>query len=138
MELEINWLAVIVAFAASMGVAMTWYSERGLGKAWEKQTGITTEMLKKAQGRKPFLILFVANFATTLAIALAIAVASAFFKDSSVWLALIVGFVLWLGLSASTLLQHNTFEMKASQLTAINNGYQLTLFLVIAVVIGLF
>lgn len=137
MDIEINWLAVALAFAAGMAVAMVWYSNWGFNKAWTKQTGVTGEKLKKAQGRWPFVKLSVANFITTLVLAVAIAVASAYFNDSSVWLALAVGFVLWLGLSATTLLQHNTFEMKSDTLTAINSGYQLALFLAIALVIGL-
>jgi len=139
MEIGINWLTVILATLAGMAVAMVWYSNWGLfAKAWEKQTGITQEKLRNAQGRKPFMILFVANFAAALALTIAITITSEYFNDDSIWLALTVGFAAWLGLSATTLWQHNTFEMKSSKLTAINNGYQLTLFLAIALVVGLF
>ncbi len=139
MEIAINWLAVALATAVSMVIAMVWYSHWGLfGKAWEKLTGVNSEKLKKAQGRKPMAVLLGTNFVTTLTLTVAITITSTYFKDSSVWLALAVGFVLWLGLSATTLLQHNTFEMKSSKLTAINNAYQLVMFLGIALVIGLF
>ncbi|MEI2650244.1 MAG: DUF1761 domain-containing protein [Dermatophilaceae bacterium] len=49
-----------------------------------------------------------------------------------------VGFVAWLTLSASTLLQHNSFEQKPLKLTTINTGYQLALFVAITLVLGLF
>lgn len=139
MELDINWLAVGLAALVAMAVPMVWYSNWGLfAKAWEKQTGVTSEKLKDAQGRKPFLILFAVNIVTTLVLALAIAIASAYFEDTSLWLALATGFMLWLGLSATTLLQHNTFEMKSGRLTVINSAYQLALFMAIALIIGLF
>ena len=39
--------------------------------------------------------------------------------------------------SATTLVQHNAFEMKPAKLTIINTGYQLALFLAMSLVIGL-
>jgi hypothetical protein len=57
--------------------------------------------------------------------------------DDSVWPALIVGLVAWATLSATTLLQHNAFELKPPKLTFLNNAYQLVLFLAMALVIGL-
>lgn len=57
--------------------------------------------------------------------------------DSGVGLSLLVGFVAWLTLSASTLLQHNAFEQKPAKLTAINSGYQLALILAMSWAIGL-
>ncbi|QLQ15441.1 MAG: DUF1761 domain-containing protein [Micropruina sp.] len=56
----------------------------------------------------------------------------------SVWLALLVGLGAWLAFSATTLLQHNAFEQKPRELTAINAGYQLALFLAMSLVLGLF
>ncbi len=43
----------------------------------------------------------------------------------------------WLAFSATTLLQHNAFELKPPKLTLINSSYQLVLFLAMALVIGL-
>lgn len=40
-------------------------------------------------------------------------------------------------LSASTLLQHNAFELKPAKLTLINTAYQLALFLAMSLAIGL-
>jgi hypothetical protein len=54
-----------------------------------------------------------------------------------VWPALVVGLVAWATLSATTLLQHNAFELKPRALTFLNNAYQLVLFLAMALVIGL-
>jgi hypothetical protein len=137
MAIDLNWLVVALAIVAGMVVAMTWYSDWGLfGKAWRPLTGVTEKDSKKA-GNTPMVFLLIANTLTAVGLAVAIAVTAAHFENNSVWLALLVGFVAWLTFSATTLLQHNTFELKAPKLTLINNGYQLVLFLGIALVIGL-
>jgi ABC-type polysaccharide/polyol phosphate export permease len=74
---------------------------------------------------------------TALGLAFGVALASKAFDDDSVWPALVVGIVAWATLSATTLLQHNAFELKPRQLTLLNNAYQLVLFLVMALIIGL-
>jgi len=74
---------------------------------------------------------------TALGLAFGVALASKAFDDDSVWPALVVGIVAWATLSATTLLQHNAFELEPRQLTLLNNAYQLVLFLVMALIIGL-
>ena len=139
MEIDINWLAVVAAAITSMVIPMAWYSDKSVfGKAWEGQTHITTENLKKARGKMPFYTLFIMNVTTALVLTVAITIVSAYLKDTSVLLALVTGFVLWLGFSSTTLIQHNMFELKSNKLTFINNSYQLVLFLAIAFVVGLF
>lgn len=138
MEIDLNWLTVLVATIAGMIVAMVWYSDWGLfAKSWEKQTKVTGKMLRETQGFKPMIILLVANFITAITLTFAISVVAAHFNDDSVWLALATGLVLSLGLSVTTLLQHNMFEMKSPKLTLINSGYQLALFLAISFTVGI-
>lgn len=132
MEININWLAVVLAFVVGMTVAMVWYDKRTIGPAWTKLTGV-----KKAN-KAAFIGLFITNFLTALVLAIAISISAAYFKDNSLWLALAVGFVTWLGFSASTLAQHNGFELKPFKLTVINTSYHLVLILGMALVIGLF
>ena len=132
MELNINWLGVVLAFVVGMAVAMAWYDKRTIGPAWTKLTGV-----KKAN-KAAFVVLFATNFITALVLAIAISVSSAYFNNDSLLLALAVGFVMWLGFSAATLAQHNGFELKPVKLTVINNSYQLALYLGMALIIGLF
>src|SRR5262245_22119924 len=78
-----------------------------------------------------------ANSVTAIGLAFGIKIAAAATGDASVWMALLVGFAAWLTFSATTLLQHNAFELKPAKLTAINTGYQLALFLAMPLLIGL-
>jgi len=135
MNVEINWLAVLVATVASMVLAKTWFREKTFGTAWRQLTGITPADSKKA-GKKPIIITLFANIITVVALAAMIDITAVFFNDSSVWNALLTGVVAWLAFSATTLITHNAFEQKKSKLTMINNGYQLALFLVVAAIIG--
>lgn len=136
MELDISWLAVVVAIVVGMVIAWVWYSDWGLvGGTWRKLTGITKADSVRA-GKRPFVVLVVAIVVTALALAVACSVASALFGDS-VWLAPAVGLAAWLGFSLSTLVQHNGFEQKPVRLTMINSAYQLVLFLGMAIPIGL-
>ncbi|MFE3454900.1 DUF1761 domain-containing protein [Nonomuraea sp. NPDC059194] len=134
--MEINWLATVLAIVVGMVVAFVWYSKKGFGIIWWKLTGIAPEDSKKASKRN-IVQLLIANSVTALGLAAGIEIASAATEDDSVWLALLVGLVAWLVFSATTLLQHNAFELKPPKLTLINSSYQLVLFLAMALVIGL-
>ncbi|WP_232665844.1 DUF1761 domain-containing protein [Pseudonocardia sp. TRM90224] len=137
MDLSISWPAVLVAIVAGMAIAWAWYSDWGLvGGVWRKLTGVTKEDSVRA-GKGPFVILVVSITVTALGLAAACSVVAAFFVSDSVWLALAVGLTAWLGFSLSTLAQHNGFEQKPAQLTAINSAYQLVLFLGMSLAIGL-
>lgn len=136
MEVEINWLAVVLATAVGMGLAGIWYTKATFGPVWSKLTGVTAEDSKKA-GAYPMLSVLVANFITAVVLTGAIYISSTFFANDSAWHALLIGFTAWLAFSATTLVPHNAFELKPAKLTLINNGYQLVLFLSMALVIGL-
>ena len=133
--MDINWLAAVLAIVAGMVVAGVWYGKVFV-TVWQKLTGVAPEDSKRTSRRNTGLLL-IANSVTAFGLAVGIGIASEAVGDESVWLALLVGFTAWLTLSASTLLQHNAFELKPSKLTLLNSAYQLVLFLAMALVIGL-
>ncbi|MBT2497956.1 DUF1761 domain-containing protein [Agromyces sp. ISL-38] len=134
--MEINWFGVVLAIVAGMAVAGVWYSKIGFGLVWWKLTGITSEQSKRATVRN-MVQLFIANSVTAVGLAVGIAITSMATDQDSVWLAVLVGLVAWATLSATTLLQHNAFELKPPMLTVVNSSYQLVLFLAMSLVIGL-
>ena len=133
--MEINWLGAVLAVVVGMAVAGVWYGKVFV-TPWWPLTGITPEQSKKAS-RRNMVQLLIANSVTAVGLAGGIRIASAATNDDSVWMALLVGLVAWLTFSATTLLQHNAFELKPPKLTLINSSYQLVLFLAMALVIGL-
>lgn len=137
MALSVSWAAVLAATFIGLAIAWIWYSDWGLvGGVWRRLTGVTPEDSARA-GRRPFVVLMGSIVVTAVALSVAYAMASASLGTESVGLAVAVGFTAWLGFSLSTLVQHNGFEQKPAQLTAINSAYQLVLFVGMAVAIGL-
>lgn len=136
MELDINWLGVALATVASMIVAGVWYQDFAFGVPWKKLTKIDAKRAEKA-GNTPMVVVLVVNFFTAAVLTAAISVVATHFDNSSVWLALATGVVIWLAFSATTLLTHNMFEQKPLKLTTINNGYQLAMFVIMALIIGM-
>ncbi|SKW35742.1 Uncharacterised protein [Mycobacteroides abscessus subsp. massiliense] len=70
-------------------------------------------------------LLLIANGMTAVGLAAGIEIASMAIGSDALWLALLVGFAAWLTFSATTLLQHNAFELKPVRLTLLNSAYQL-------------
>ena len=136
MGVELNWLAIAIATIVSMVVAGLWYGKLFVA-TWRKLTGVS-EVASKNAGKTPMLILLVSNFITSVVMAIAINICEVFFAEQSICTALLVGFVVWLAFSATTLIQHNTFEQKPLKLTWINILYQLALFVSMALVFGIF
>lgn len=136
MIITMHWLAVVLATLAGMATSGVWYG-KAFGAMWREMTGVTPGKSKKA-GNTPLLILFAANALTAVILAAAIAVSASLYDNHSVWLAALVGFLAWLAFSATTLVTQNTFEQKPQKLTMLNVGYQLALFTVMSIVIGLF
>ncbi|MFI1236733.1 DUF1761 domain-containing protein [Nocardia salmonicida] len=134
--MEINWLGAALAFVAGMVVAFIWYQKGFIANAWERLTGVTPDRSRPARARN-MTQLAIANLLTAVGLAAGSSLASEATGDESVGMALLVGFAAWLTFSASTLLQHNAFELKPARLTVINSSYQLALFLAMSVVIGL-
>jgi len=65
-------------------------------------------------------------------------IAHAFFKNSFFMDAVDTAFWVWVGISATTLAIHNSFEQKPWKLTALAMGNRLVTYLAMGVVIGLF
>ena len=51
---EVNWIAIVVAAVASFLLGGLWYSPVLFGKAWQRETGLTDEQLKKGNMAKIF------------------------------------------------------------------------------------
>ena len=49
---QINWLAVLLAFVASMAIGFVWYMPAVLGKRWMAAIGKTEEDLKNTERRR--------------------------------------------------------------------------------------
>ncbi|MFZ1258367.1 MAG: DUF1761 domain-containing protein [Candidatus Saccharimonas sp.] len=137
MEISINWFAVALTTFVVTLISAAWYGKI-FAVSWEKSTGVTSKALADTYGKKHYFILLATNLLSAIGVALIVTIVSVYAKNTSVWLALATGFGLWLTLSATTLLQHNAFEIKSRVLTTINVVYQLVIYLAIALIVNLF
>lgn len=135
MEMSISLPAVVVATAVGMAVAGVWYGWAFVG-VWRKLTGVTEEDSKRV-GKRPFAVLLPSILVTALVLAASCSAVSGVFGSDALWLDLAVGLATALGFSLTTLAQHNAFEQKPMRLTVINSAYQLVLFSVMSLAVGL-
>ena len=137
MEVEINWLAVVLATASAMVVGFIWYAKPVFGTLWMHLAGLSEAKMQKhvvwpmvsAVGGS-FLVAYILAHVTFLA--------HAFFQNSYMMDALSTGFWLWLGFALTTLIIHNSFEQKPWKLTWLAACNRLATIMVMAFVIGLF
>jgi len=138
MNVEVNWLAVVLAAVSSMVVGSIWYMPKVFGNSWMKMT--KSKMGKGASGGKMawmYISVFVASLLTAYILAHVTFLSNQFFGHSYLVDALSTAFWLWLGFTATRLYVHDTFEERRKLLTFLNSMHELATVLVMAVIIGL-
>ena len=130
---QINWLAVLLAFVASMAIGFVWYMPAVLGNRWMAAIGKTEEDLKNISGGAGIWVpMMVAAALTAILLAVLIskldldnALAGGFF-------ALVLGFVF----RAGGHLIHNGFAGRPVAVTLIDSGHDLVAMTVAGAIIG--
>ena len=130
---QINWLAVLLAFIASMVIGFVWYLPAVLGNKWMAAIGKTEEDLKNISGGAGIWVpMMVAAALTAILLAVLIsklgldnALAGGFF-------ALILGLVF----RAGGHMIHNGFAGRPVAVTLIDSGHDLLAMTVAGAIIG--
>jgi len=132
--LEINWLAILLATIASMGLGMGWYMV--LSKQWLEASGRTMEDVRQ-DGGNPMPFIWAAAAQLIMAYFLALLTPMVM---GSVTLAntLILAVHLWFGFVLTSMVLNHRYQGRPWSLTVIDGGYLLGVAIVQAVVIGLF
>ncbi|TAP45466.1 DUF1761 domain-containing protein [Arthrobacter sp. S39] len=130
---QINWLAVLLAFVASMVIGFVWYLPAVLGNRWMAAIGKTEEDLKNISGGAGIWVpMMVAAALTAILLAVLIsklgldnALAGGFFA-----------FVLALVFRAGGHMIHNGFAGRPVAVTLIDSGHDLLAMTVAGAIIG--
>ncbi|HJW00542.1 MAG TPA: DUF1761 domain-containing protein [Arthrobacter sp.] len=130
---QINWLAVLLAFVASMVIGFVWYLPAVLGNRWMTAIGKTEEDLKNISGGAGIWVpMMVAAALTAILLAVLIskldldnALAGGFF-------ALVLALVFRAGGHAI----HNGFAGRSAAVTLIDSGHDLVAMTVAGAIIG--
>lgn len=138
MNVDVNYLAVLVAAVVNMAIGYAWYGPL-FGKKWIALMQFTPESMAEARNKgmtKSYLITFVGALVMAYVLYHTIAFAFGFMQVSGAVAALSSGFWMWLGFVMPVTLGKVIWEGKSWPLWAIDNGYYLALLLINSAIIG--
>ena len=135
MEVHINLWAVLLSGIASMLIGMVYYSDGVFGKTWQKLSKIDGKKFQKEMP-KIMPVLFVAALVTAYVVAYLTYLYHSFFAGSWLGAGVTTALILWLGVSATTLVIHDSVEQKPSRLTVISLGNRLLSILAMGLIVG--
>lgn len=136
MDVEVNYLAVLLAAVSSMIVGMIWYAKPVFGGEWQKLVKLSDKDMKDWA---PFalVVAFVSSLVMAYVLAHVTYLSNVFFGNSFLQDALTTGLWLWLGFMGIRLFMHDQFERRRKKLSVINAGNELVTIMVMALIIGL-
>ncbi len=137
MNIEVNYVAVLIAAVASMVVGFVWYSPVLFAKQWIKLTGNDMKPANNAEMAKTYGLTFVLALVTAYVLFHIFTLSMSFFNHSNLTTGLTSAFWVWLGFIMPVQATDVLFSKKPIKLFAINTGYQLLSLLAMGVVIGL-
>lgn len=138
MQVEINYLAVLLAGVSSMVVGSIWYARGVFGNTWAKLAKV--DLNKPTDSGKMATIMgltFLASLVTAYVLAHVSYLSNQFYGNDFLQDALTTGFWVWLGFTALRFWTHDMFEGRRKKLTLLNAGNEFTTIMVMALVIGL-
>lgn len=139
MEIVVDYIAILLAGAASMVVGFLWYSPSLFGKPWMALMGYTAKSLeadKKDMG-KTYAVSFITSLVTAYVLSHVMTLSMNFFHYEKLSTGLISACWMWLGFIAPVQLTDVLFGKKKLKLFAINTGYQLAALLAMGAVLGM-
>ena len=136
MNFDINFLAVIIAAAASMVIGSVWYSQKLFGNYWMKNIGkdpknpADMDDLKK---KAPKAMGVSALMSVLTAYVMAQFLAG--FGVASLSEGIQLAFWAWLGFTAAVLLTHSIYEQKKFGYFLVQAVFQLVVFVAMAIIL---
>lgn len=139
MNVEVNYLALVIAAAVSMALGFLWYGPMLFGKPWMKLSGHTEESIKKDQSMmgKWYMVSTVLALVTAYVLAHVMALSENFYHYPAVMTGLTTGFMMWFGFMMPVQFTATMFGSKKWKLFGIDTGYQLVSLLLMGIIIGL-
>lgn len=135
-NVDVNYVAVLLAALSSFAVGMVWYAKPVFGAKWMKMVGMNESKAQKGMAQA-MAMSFVASLAAAYVLAHVIFLSHQYFNNSFLQDALSTAFWVGVGLQASVIVVHDAFEQRRKKLTLINAGNQLATVLVMGLIIGL-
>lgn len=135
MEIHINFWAVLLGGVASMVIGMIYYADSVFGKDWKKLAKIDTKRFEKEMPISMIQV-FIYALMTAYAVAYVACLYQAFYRSSWMSAGVISAVVLFVGISATTVVIHDTLNQKPSRLILITLGNRLLSIMAMGLIIG--
>lgn len=134
-EVDINWLAIVVATVAAMAFGYLWYGPL-FGKKWMKLAKLTKKDIDETSWT-PIYAVLVMTFVQAFILSHFIIYTSYFYPDlSGIMVGLITGFWAWIGFSAVAIVSNNIFAQRSNELTKVDAGFTLVSLVAMGVILG--
>lgn len=138
MDVQVNYLAVVLAAVSSYVVGMAFFSKPLFGPMWQKMVGLDDKKLKEGMG-SAMAMSAIPALLTAFVLAHVTYISNYFYSpNGTTWMmtALQTAFWIWLGFGAAGIVRQNAFEQRRKKLTAINVLNALVSLLVMGLIIG--
>jgi len=136
MEVNVNWLAVVLAALSTMVVGSVWYARPVFGNLWIKLAKVDMKKAEKASWA-PLVITLLVTFVTSFVLAHVAVLSNSYFGNSFLQDTMATAVWVWAGFTAARFLTHDAFEFRPMGLTILNITHELVTFLVMGLIIGL-
>lgn len=135
MDVQINWLGVLLAGVSSMVIGALYYMPNVFGKVWMKLGKIDEKLFKKEQP-KLLPLLFIAALLTAFVMAHFVFIVHQFFGDSWIAAGVVTSLWAWIGFSFTTLFIHDSMDQRPFNLILISWGNRLLSLLAMGLILG--
>ena len=129
--MDVNWIAIIACAVAAMVIGFLWFGPMLLGKAWQKEAGVSDSEAKKANNMQMYVFMFVAAAIEAYVLSIVLGLMGTVDYISAATGA----FWLWLGFIAAVMIGSVLAEGRSWTYYAIVSGYQLVLIVVMSAIL---
>jgi uncharacterized protein DUF1761 len=129
----LNYWAVAVAWLVNLVVGAYWYSPAGFARQWTKHTGI--DIMKMPGNESTKTLIWVALSGLVQAAVLAVVVNS--LDVTTAVNGLLVGVVLWFGLTAATTVGVTLYSQKSWKFLWLNSSYFLLVMVINSIILAI-
>jgi Protein of unknown function (DUF1761) len=136
-DVDINWLAVILAGIAGAVVSWAWFSKYLFRDRWARLSGLTLERVEKGTPIAA-AVTGVVSLLTAYVVAYVAGLIEGYSGEGDMASALGSAFWLWFGIAAVSVIVHDAFEQSSIQKMVIAAGERLATLMVMGFIIGLF
>ncbi len=138
MDVDVNWIGVLLAAVSSFVIGGIWYAPGVFGEMWRKLIGMKKETMKKGPHPSAWILTVLGAFLQAYVLAHVTYLSFTFFDNGWMETALLTSLYMWLGFQLSMILTHDSFEQRPHKLTLLTAGNQLATLLTMGFVLGLF